>query len=128
MVFIIYHCSTMLAHHTGGMVYIKRRGCSMINCVLEKTGSPSSDYTNDQWQRDFAKLRSRIISSVVNTPDDSNNDQIYHDFIDGILFNLRRGNIDYCFYIYQVADLLKYEPYRLHALWLNKERCFRLSL
>lgn len=101
----------------------------MIDNALEKTGSPPSDYTNEQWQRDLAELRIRIIPSMVkNMPDEPTGDQIYCEFINSILFNLRRGNIDYCFYIYHIADLLKYEHDRLQALWLEKERCFRLSL
>lgn len=53
--------------------------------------------------------------------------QQYCSFINNILRNIRRGEIDYCFYIYQVAELLKYEE-RLKVVWLQPEGCFRLSL
>lgn len=32
------------------------------------------------------------------------------------------------FYIYQIAELLKYEHDGLQAVWLEEERCFKLSL
>ena len=54
--------------------------------------------------------------------------QSYCSFINNMLKNIRHGEIDYCFYIYQVAELLKYEHERLQATWLNFEKCFRLSL
>lgn len=53
--------------------------------------------------------------------------QQYCSFINNILRAIRRGEIDYCFYIYQIQDLLKYEE-RLKAVWLQSEGCFRLSL
>lgn len=34
----------------------------------------------------------------------------YKQFINGILFFIRQGEIDYAFYIYQIEDLLRYEP------------------
>lgn len=54
--------------------------------------------------------------------------QYYCDFINDILSNIRKGGIDYCFYIYQVAELLKYEYDKLQVRYLEKEKCFRLSL
>ena len=54
--------------------------------------------------------------------------QYYCDFINDILSQIRKGKIDYCFYIYQIADLLKYEHDYLNATWLEKESCFRVSI
>ena len=54
--------------------------------------------------------------------------QCYCDFINDVLNSIRRGKPDYCYYIYQIAELLKYEHDRLQAVWLEEERCFKLSL
>lgn len=42
--------------------------------------------------------------------------QSYCDFINDILKNIRSGGLDYCYYIYQIADLLRYEP-NLKSKW-----------
>ena len=49
----------------------------------------------------------------------------YCEFINDILRNIRAGEIDYCFYIYHIEDILKYEP-RLKSRWLETEQCFRV--
>lgn len=54
--------------------------------------------------------------------------QCYCSFINSILSNLRSGGVDYCFYIYQISELLKYEHDRLQADWLQDEKCFELRL
>ena len=117
-------------------------GVYKIVGVSEKTGSPPSGYTDEQWQRDFSVLKSLVKKSKFNQmtviPENSNyKDEPYHgksqyqyycDFINDILSQIRKGKIDYCFYIYQIAELLKYEHDSLNAEWLEDERCFRLSL
>lgn len=99
-------------------------------------------YTNEQWQLDFEKLRSRAVPSdngrmIVPREVSRSQYQEYHGdtqyqyycrFINDILSSIRRGRVDYCFYIYQIAELLRFERERLQATWLEKERCFRLSL
>lgn len=103
--------------------------------------SPPMDYTNSQWQFDFANLKSQIkqcSSSLMPSIKEASETiyQEYHgktqyqrycDFINSILKNIRCGHIDYCFYIYQVAELLKYEHSNLKVTWLETERCFRVS-
>lgn len=119
----------------------ERRYFTIVS-LLEKTGKPTSDYTNEQWKHDFELLKSRIKQSqfrqMTVIPESSYSpDRTYHgktqyqcycDFINDILSNIRKGEIDYCFYIYQIAELLKYERDDLQVRYLEKERCFRLSL
>ena len=104
------------------------------------TDRPPKDYTNQQWQSDFEILKQfvtpaqenemRIIrdTSLYGSYHGKTQYQNYCSFINNILKNIRSGEVDYCFYIYQIADLLKYEQERLEVQWLQSERCFRVSL
>ena len=101
---------------------------------------PPNEYTNQEWQSDFEILKQTVTPAPENrmtvVPDTSSYGsyhgktqyQNYCSFINNILKNIRRGEIDYCYYIYQIADLLKYEKERLEVQWLQLERCFRISL
>lgn len=55
-------------------------------------------------------------------------DRNYADFINDILFEIRRGRTEYCYYVYQVMDLLRFEYDTLNVEWLANKRCFRVSL
>ena len=109
--------------------------------VNERTGMPPSDYSDWQWQQDFKRIKSIINPSqfkkmnIIPEPVNVNGTyygktqyQYYCEFINDILSNIRRGKTDYCFYIYQVSELLKYEHDRLQAQWLPEEKCFKLWL
>lgn len=99
-------------------------------------------YTNEQWQEDFKKMKANInksnlkfMSTVSDTSSNLNQSykgktqyQYYCSFINDILRNIRKGKPDYCFYKYQVSDLLRFEYDNLEAVWLNDEKCFRVSL
>lgn len=100
------------------------------------------EYSDSQWQLDFLDLKSKIkpcgFNMMPNVREVSETIyQKYHgktqyqrycDFINSILKNIRAGHIDYCFYIYQIAELLKYEHRNLNVTWLETERCFRVFL
>jgi hypothetical protein len=108
--------------------------------VLDYFRRPSDDYSNKQWQLDFEKLKTKIqpsrLSKMPVTPDGIINGtyhgktqyQYYCGFINDILKNIRNGQVDYCFYVYQVAELLKYEHDRLKVTWLKNDGCFHLTL
>lgn len=51
----------------------------------------------------------------------------YKQFINGILKSIRSDEVDYAFYIFQISDLLRYEP-NLKAQWLPNSECFKVSL
>lgn len=100
------------------------------------------DYTDNQWQLDFIDLKSKVeqceatlmpsVREVSETAYQKYHGktqyQRYCDFINSVLKNIRKGHIDYCFYIYQIAELLKYEHDNLKVTWLEAERCFRVFL
>ena len=100
---------------------------------------PPKDYTSRQWRSDFEEIKSKVIPTqerFMRVIRDSPSYGSYHgktqyqqycSFINNILKSIRRGEIDYCFYIYQIQDLLKFEE-RLKVEWLQSECCFRLSL
>lgn len=86
---------------------------------------PSDD---KQWQCTFNSLKNNI-DSVDLSPDVLfANDPIYADFIGYALEHIRNGGKDYCFYIYQVVDILKYEKDRLCARWIPDDECFLIWL
>lgn len=112
-----------------------------LEVINEKTGRPPKDYTDSQWQQDLIRIRAvvqpssfkkmRVIPkprNFVGTYHGKTQYQCYCDFINDVLNSIRRGKPDYCYYIYQIAELLKYEHDRLQAVWLEEERCFELSL
>lgn len=130
----------------GGCVYIKKTfiregGNICFGSNQRKTGRPPKDYTDSQWQQDLIRIRAvvqpssfkkmRVIPeprNFVGTYHGKTQYQCYCDFINDVLNSIRRGKPDYCYYIYQIAELLKYEHDRLQAVWLEEERCFKLSL
>ena len=110
--------------------------------VTEKSGRPPRGYSDSDWQKDFTKLKDKIQKSktenkmpVIEEPPYNPDKpyygktqyQCYCDFINDILDNIRNGGTDYCFYIYQIADLLKYE-HELKATWSEQDEAFILTL
>lgn len=110
--------------------------------VTQNTKSPPKDYTDEQWQTDFSNLKLQIkqgsaksmpsirevSETIYQEYHGKTQYQRYCDFINSVLKNIRGGYIDYCFYIYQIAELLKYEHDNLKVVWLEAERCFRVFL
>lgn len=54
--------------------------------------------------------------------------QTYCKFINSVLVAIRNGEPDYCYHIYQISDLLRFEHDRLRAVWLPEYQCFEVSL
>ena len=52
----------------------------------------------------------------------------YRNYINSVLSAIRKGECDYCYFTYQIADLLKYEHDNLKTLWLPEYGCFRVWL
>lgn len=97
---------------------------------LDRTLSkPPKGYTNNDWQRDFTELKKQAqLEPALPDPDLSYGlESSYETFINSILYLIRHGEIDYCYYIYQIVDLLKYEK-NLQSRWLEKEQQFRVWL
>ncbi len=92
-------------------------------------GRPSTSMTDTEWQEKFILLKSlttpfpkkngKLIGYSKEMPlwkDETNgscfgltNWQNYCSFINDILSQIRRGRIDYCYYAYQIADILPFE-------------------
>jgi len=91
--------------------------------------------SDSEWQVYFQILK-RLVQSSTNTYCGSHYNhksgdiyqQDYCTFIDSVLRSLRSGNVDYCFHIYQIVDLLNYEKDRLQTQWLPKHKCFKVYL
>lgn len=100
-----------------------------MRLVSNTNGRPSSTLTDEKWQRELS------IRKMFITPFDKNvkkfggkhskesgywndetqgtyhgctNWQQYCSYINDILNNIRAGQIDYCYYIYQIMDLAKF--------------------
>ena len=100
-----------------------------MKLVSNTNGRPTSTLTDEKWQREF-NLRKLFItpfnksvkrlggrfskeSSTWNDETMGNyqgqtNWQEYCAYINDILRNIRAGQIDYCYFIYQITDLLKF--------------------
>lgn len=109
--------------------------------ITAKTARPPKGYTDSQWQLDFHKLKDTVIPSSAKklaVPSEycahgeeyhgETQYQCYCHMINDILANVRHGGTDYCFYIYQVAELLRFEHDRLKVKWLEDDECFSIRL
>lgn len=105
------------------------------------------EMTDEEWQIYFSKLRDKIKPSSERCLKTSYSIwingyksytyfkycgdtewQYYCKFINSVLNSIRRGESDYCFHLYQISDLLKFEHDRLKAIWLPEYQCFEVSL
>ena len=109
---------------------------------------PPIDMTDDQWQDYFSrmkllvtpskdkKLKYKNISMTINgTTIDSSSSYCgetqwyyYCQTINSILDSIRHKERDYCYNIYQVSDLLRFEHDRLVTRWLPEDRCIEVWL
>ena len=101
----------------------------------------SDNMTDAEWQKFFTQMKAdikpigeRYMTKPRTTPikegDEYHGETTavrYKQFINDILRTIRQGEIDYCFYIYQIRDLLKFEP-QLKAQWLPMSDCFEVSI
>lgn len=119
-----------------------------MKCINVHTGKPNKDMSDKQWQKYFNSMRLFVQPSVykrmnIRSPHIYINNYAcdnqfeyqgetqwiyYKKFINDILSTIRRGEKDYCYYIYQIADLLKYEHDNLRSRWRTEEECFEVWL
>lgn len=90
-------------------------------------GRPSSTLTDKEWQNEFSLMKlyitpynkkitrmggkfSRGQEKVIEDReyDGVTNWQSYCSYINDVLRNIRKGNRDFCYYQYQLVDLLKF--------------------
>lgn len=122
-----------------------------MRLISNTNGRPSSTLTNEKWQKEF-NVRKLFITPInknikrfgqknayseetgywneetMGTYQGATNWQEYCSFINDILSNIRAGQVDYCYYIYQIMDLLKFHYNNLRTkycdgywkVWLEK--------
>lgn len=98
--------------------------------ILNTNGRPSSTLTNEKWQKEFEAQKLSVTpykdgktkklsgkysresgkwnSETKSTYWGCTNWQSYSSFINDILSNIRAGQVDYCYYSYQIFDLAKF--------------------
>ena len=116
--------------------------------LLNKSGRPSEILTDKQWQKEF-EIRKKFVvpypsnikrlggkhsktvgfwnEETMGTYYGETNWQQYCSYINDVLKNIRKGEIEYCYYIYQIIDLLKfhYDDLKTHyddgywSVWLE---------
>lgn len=122
-----------------------------MKLVSNTNGRPSSTLTDDKWQKElnirklFVKPVNKGITKLgqnmkhsketgywneetMGTYHGTTNWQEYCSFINDVLRNIRAGQVDYCYYIYQIMDLLKFHYNNLRTrycdgyweVWLEK--------
>ena len=108
---------------------------------------PNKNMTDESWQIYFAAMKLLTLPSnkrkmsckdspiLINsysydmiTEYNETQWRRYKEFINGILYTIRHGQCDYCFYIYHIAELLKYEHDNLRTKWLPEDNCFKVWL
>lgn len=111
----------------------------MSNYVVSlNAGSPSSLMSNEEWQEYFAEMKTLIhplcqkrMSCTPHGVPASEKDREtarYASYINGILSTIRSGHEDYCYLIYQIADLLKFEFSDLRTEYIQEDGYFRVWL
>ena len=122
-----------------------------MKLVSNTNGRPSSTLTDEKWQKEF-NIRKLFVKPVnksvkrfgqknsfseetgywneetMGTYHGATNWQEYCSFINDVLSNIRAGQIDYIYFIYQIMDLLKFHYNDLRTkycdgyweVWLDK--------
>lgn len=106
----------------------KYKGMTMddlrMNKIISNTdGKPSPSITDEKWQREF-NIRKMFIKTCPKNGGPKNNCA----YINDVLKNIRNGQVDYCYFIYQIMELLKDYPVALRTryrdgyweVWLSK--------
>lgn len=100
---------------------------------------PSDLMTNQEWQQKFELLKhmtrgrdsvrkfgteetGRWMEELHGTYYGATNWQQYCAFINDILARIRKGYLEYCYYSYQIADLLQCENAKLKTKYCPREQ------
>lgn len=105
--------------------------CNRDPFTLEPNCSdkPAPGYTNKQWQHDFAELKEKVQLELMLSEQSSIDglETPYDSFLESVLYTIRHGEVDVCYHIYQIVDLLKYEK-DLQSRYVPSEEYFRVWL
>lgn len=105
------------------------------NKKLFLNGRPEHNLTDKKWQEEFQLRRSytiptkaRKMTGYYSTERKQNynveykgvtNWQAYCSFINSVLSVIRSGNVDYCYFKYQIMDLLRFHPDTLRTRYID---------
>ncbi len=111
-----------------------------MRLISNTDGRPSEHLTDETWQKEFElrklfitpyssktkKLGGRFSRESTDRSEDNphtydgcTNWQSYCSFINDILYNIRGGQVDYCYYIYQIMDLAKFHLHDLKTRYCD---------
>ena len=97
--------------------------------ISNTNGRPTSTMTDEKWQKEFMLQKMFITpfpkeirrlkgkhcresgkwnEETQGTYDGATSWQSYCNYINDVLANIRAGQTDYCYYIFQILDLLKF--------------------
>ena len=122
-----------------------------LQYVSSTAKCPPSNMTDKQWQQYFSllkqmisqgsekRMKSSFAKSTVNGVAEQSKysgetSYIYYcQFINSVLHTIRGTSSepprhDYCYFIYQIAELLRFEHDRLKVIWKPDYRCFEVWL
>lgn len=118
------------------------------NNIGANNARPSQDMTDESWQMFFDYIKDKVKptsnkrmysrslpvvvyglpSQCTYTYHGDTQWEIYCKYINDVLSSIRRGENDYCFYPYQITELLRFEHDKLRTKWLPHSRCFQVWL
>lgn len=119
-----------------------------LNTVDLGADCPPPEMTDEQWQDYFGRMKLLVYptkersmsyrsNSVTVNGQRLEGQSLYNgetqwyrycQFINSILSAIRHKEHDYCYNIYQITDLLKFEHDRLRTRWLPEDRCIEVWL
>lgn len=120
-----------------------------MRLFITKKGRPTSDMTDIIWQKIFNQLQQKTVpyidgktarmkidhsrTCVTNEWGEFEADQTtdwkrYCAFINTVLRDIRRGTIAYCFYYYQISQLLKFHKYDLRTKYDERDKQWEVWL
>ena len=122
-----------------------------LKYVSSTAKRPPSNMTDEQWQQYFSLLKQMIsqgsekrmkssfakstVNGVAEQSEYSGETSYVHycQFINSVLRTIRGTpseppRHDYCYFIYQIAELLRFEHDRLNVVWKSDYGCFEVWL
>lgn len=108
-----------------------------LRLISNSNGTPPSIMTDEKWQKEFeirkllikpypknikklSGLYSRESGKIKDPYYGTTNWQQYCSFINDVLRNIRNSHVDYCYYIYQIEDLLKFHHDTLRTKYCDE--------
>ena len=112
-----------------------------LNQVGTHRSRPIDTLDDNTWQQMFQVLKMKTTPSVekkmtckpvggLDRGSDGNETEYYRyrAYINDVLKEIRSGRHDYCYYEYQIKDLLKYEHDRLRTRYISDGKYFDVWL